>query len=67
MESVNHGLDNFEILIEASLSLIFCFDVDGHFQPSVEAVDVVLEIEDAGEVDELLSLHDVKGLTKRNI
>jgi hypothetical protein len=67
MESVNHGLDNFEILIEAALSLIFCFDVDGHFEPPVEAVDVVLEIEDAGEVDELLSLHDVKGLTKRNI
>ena len=67
VESMNHRLDNFKILIKASLSFIFGLDVDGHLEPSVQTEDIVFEIEHSGEIDELLSLHDVKLLTKRNI
>ncbi len=37
-------------------------DVDGHLQPPVQAVDVVLKVEDEGEVDELFAQHDVRNI-----
>lgn len=53
------GLDDVQVLIEAAFALMLSPDVNGHLQPPVQAVRVILQVQDAGQLDQLLPLHDV--------
>lgn len=59
VEAVDHGLDDGQVFVEAVLAFVLGLDMDGHLQPAVETQHIVVQIQHAGEVDQLLALHDV--------
>lgn len=59
MVLVDLGFDDVQILIETILTLVLAANMDGHLQPPVQESCVVFYIEDAGQLYQLLPLHDV--------
>jgi hypothetical protein len=60
MKFMDHGLDYFKVFIKAALPLVLSLDVNGHLKPSIERMGVVFKIKNIGEINQLLSLHDVE-------
>lgn len=60
MKFMDHGLDDFEVLVKAALPFIFCLYVDWHLEPAIQTMHVVIQIKHIGEVYQLFPLHDAQ-------